>query len=151
MEESLFKKANAVQTKSKNEEGSESKEAKKPIFPVTKDSSSTSLIQGNKKIQSSNNSPKNLSLVFKKNLDKPEKASSKKEFINKSNILLNNNLEFIKIEDSKPKQIINLKLNLNSLNSGKGNSIINSKKNLWSKLKRIITALITYSIRLTVV
>ena len=137
LEETLVKKTiphavTTTQSKNKNEDSvSENKEVKKPILSVAKESSNISTL-GNKKIQSSNNSPKNLSLVFKKNLEKPSKTSSKKDFINKSNILQNNNIEFIKIEDSKPKQMINLKLNLNSLNSGKGILLVIDRERYYS-------------------
>jgi len=84
--------------------------------------------QIDKKNQSSTNSPKNMSLLFKKNIDKSKQQ--KKELINKSNVISNSNLDLVKIDESKHKPMINLKLNLNSLNPNKGIKYITKEKAL---------------------
>jgi hypothetical protein len=108
------------------------KDSKHIVVPLYKDSSSTnpSMInpQIDKKNQSSTNSPKNMSLLFKKNIDKSKQQ--KKELINKSNVISNSNLDLVKIDESKHKPMINLKLNLNSLNPNKGIKYITKEKAL---------------------
>jgi hypothetical protein len=72
-----------------------------------------------------------MSMLFKKNIDK-SKSSPKKEIVNKSNILPKSNLDFVKVDDSKSKQMINLKLNLNTINL-KGIWFYSNRKGNFSK------------------